>query len=317
VRGRDGRLSGSIRLELAQAKVNLGLKVLGRRHDGYHLIEGLFVPIDLADEVRVEIAASPEPRVSLECAVAPDADGVRGFPSGTNNLAFRAAEAFLRASGESVAVSLRLIKRVPVAAGLGGGSSDAGAVLRALDSLIPGALGRRHLARLALELGADVPFFLVSRPAWVEGIGERVTPIGGLPKLSLVLANPGEALSTGSVFEAWDALSPTLTATRPGSTLRSLSDWMALDPENSTARSAGLGGLLCNDLEKAARQICPAIGGIQGQLLELGAQAVGMSGSGATSFGVFEAPSEANSAIERLALRGEGWARLAGTLSDG
>jgi len=315
--GSDRCLTGSTRLELAHAKLNLGLRVLGRRSDGYHLIEGLFVPIDLADEIRVEITAAPEPRVSLECEVAPDAHGIRNFPSGADNLAVRAAEAFLRASGRSVAVSVRLIKRIPVAAGLGGGSSDAGAVLRALDSLIPTALGRRRLAEVALSLGADVPFFLVSGPAWVEGIGERVIPIGGCPKLSLVLANPGEGLATESVFEAMDALSPTLTATRPGSTLRSLSDWMALDPEDSAARSAGLGGLLHNDLEGAARQICPAIGGLQRQLLELGAQAVGMSGSGATSFGVFEALSEANSAIKRLALRGEGWARLAETLPDG
>ncbi len=314
--GRGEHGSDSRRVERAHAKLNFGLRVLGRRADGYHLIESFFVPIDLADEVRIEIEPADEPRVTLESEIAPDASGVVDFPSGADNLALRAGEAFLRASGRSLRVSLSLVKRIPVAAGLGGGSSDAGAVLRALDALVPGALGRRRLAALALSLGADVPFFLASRPALVEGIGERITPIGGLPELGLVLANPGESLSTAQVFGALDARPPALTPAESGSTLRSLSDWMAVDPEDSVNQSLRLAEVLENDLEGAARELCPAIGEIQRRLAESGARAVGMSGSGATSFGVFATQSEANSAIKQLALRGDGWARLAGTLPD-
>ncbi len=304
------------RLEMAHAKLNLGLRVVGRRADGYHLIESLFAPIDFADELRVAVAPASDPRMELECRVAPDAEGRFDFPRGDDNLAWRAAESFLEKSGRSLAVSLRLLKRIPVGAGLGGGSSDAGAVLRALDALVPKALGPGELQALALSLGADVPFFLSPQPALVEGVGERITPIGGLPRLILVLANPGESLATAEVFRAWDALHPTLTSAEPGSTLRSLSDWLAMDPGDSLAWSQRLGEILENDLEEAARRLCPAVGRTKRRLLELGARAAGMSGSGSTSFGIFATQSEANSAIKELALRGEAWARLAGTWPD-
>ncbi|MDG2334637.1 MAG: 4-(cytidine 5'-diphospho)-2-C-methyl-D-erythritol kinase [Myxococcota bacterium] len=307
------RVSG--RLEMAApAKLNLGLKVVGRRADGYHLIESLFVPLDLADALSVEVAPADRPTVRLKSSVADDALGVPAkLPSGPENLAHRAAEGFLREAGLSWSVSLELLKRIPVAAGLGGGSSDAGAVLRALDALAPGALGRRRLAALGLSLGADVPFFLSPRPALVEGVGERVTPVGGLPRLCLVLANPGQGLSTARVFEAFGSRRDALTRAGSGSTLRSLSDWLAQDPGDSEGCARRLAELLENDLADAARRLCPEIGQIQARLVEMGAQAVGMSGSGATSFGVFANPSEAKSAIRNMTLRGDGWARLAGT----
>jgi 4-diphosphocytidyl-2-C-methyl-D-erythritol kinase len=132
----------------------------------------------------------------------------------------------------------------------------------------------------------------------------------------LVLANPGEGLSTRAVFDAWDGLTPALTAAEPGSTLRSLSDWMALDPGDSRSRRLRLREVIENDLEEAARRLCPSIDRIQRAMHELGAEAVGLSGSGATSFGVFASAPEANQAIKQMALRGDGWARLAGTLPD-
>jgi 4-diphosphocytidyl-2-C-methyl-D-erythritol kinase len=299
---------------VAPAKLNLGLRVVGRRADGYHLIESLFVPLDLVDELRVEVTPADQPTVRLKSSVAADALGVpAALPPGAENLAQRAAEGFLRAAGLSWSVSLELLKRIPVAAGLGGGSSDAGAVLRALDALAPGALSRRRLAALGLSLGADGPFFLSPSPALVEGVGERVTPIGGLPPLCLVLANPGQGLSTARVFAAFSSHRDALTRAGSGSTLRSLSDWLAEDPGDSEGRARRLAELLENDLEEAARRLCPEIGQIQACLAEMGAQAVGMSGSGATSFGVFSTPSEAKSAIRNMTLRGDGWARLAGT----
>ena len=308
-----GPVQESHRLEIAPAKLNLGLKVVGRRGDGYHLIESLFTPIDFADEIRVAVSPARNPGVKLECRHAPDAQGSLDVPRGDANLASRAALSFLEKSGLSLAVSLHLVKRIPVGAGLGGGSSDAGAVLRALDALVPGAVEPADLRALALSLGADVPFFLSPQTALVEGVGERITPIGGLPRLILVLANPGESLATAEVFRAWDALHPTLTPAEPGSTLRSLSDWLAMDQEDSLAWSQRLGEILENDLEEPARRLCPAVGRIKARLLELGAQAAGMSGSGSTSFGIFSTQSEAISAIKGLTLRGEAWARLAGT----
>ena len=314
--GEGASPSGQGVLEIAPAKLNFGLRVVGRRADGYHLIESLFVPIDLADEVRVGISESPEPRVALECQLASDAQGLEDLPSGEENLAVRAAHGFLRSCGRSLAVSVHLTKGIPVAAGLGGGSSDAGAVLRALDALVPGAVAPSALAALALSLGADVPFFLEPRPAIVRGVGERIEPFTGLPRLSLVLANPGAPVSTAAVFRVWDARSPALTTAEPGSTLRSLSDWMAVDSGDFVALLSRLGEVLENDLEAAARHLCPSIGQVQRSLLECGAQAVGMSGSGATSFGIFASESEANDAARQLALRGDGWVRLAGTLPD-
>lgn len=300
--------------ETACAKVNFGLRVLGRRPDGYHLIESVLVPVDLADEITVEVAPSRDSRVDFQCRVAADAKGVADFPEGRSNLAVQAAEAFLKESRRSLAVSVRLVKRIPVAAGLGGGSSDAGAVLRALDALFPDALSPEQLASMALSLGADVPFFLAPGATRVEGVGERLSPIHAFPELYLVLANPGEGLSTGSVFEAWDSLAPALTAADPGSTLRSLSDWLGLDPADSARRKLKLREVLQNDLEEAARRLCPSIERIQRALLEWGADGVGLSGSGATSFGVFAGESEAEEAIRQFALRGDGWARLARTL---
>ena len=163
-------------LELrAPAKVNLGLRITGVREDGYHCLDSVFVPLDLADEValRVEPAETSRVFVSLSGAMA------SGLPAGPDNLAARAARAFLQRASLTAWVSIELEKRIPVGAGLGGGSSDAGAVLRGLATLFPGGICAEELAAIALELGADVPFFLAPRPARVRGIGERSEPLAG------------------------------------------------------------------------------------------------------------------------------------------
>jgi 4-diphosphocytidyl-2-C-methyl-D-erythritol kinase len=186
-------------------------------------------------------------------------------------------------------VRIRLTKRIPAAAGLGGGSSDAGAVLRALAASFPDALDAGTLARLALRLGADVPFFLAPRPARVGGIGERIQPLADLPPFDCVLANPGVPLSTAAVFAAFDA-EPTRSAP-------------ALD--------RGLGLDLANDLEPAAGRLCPAIGPLRDRLRAVGARAVGLSGSGPTVFGIFPDAAEATSALARAAFPSPIWARVA------
>ena len=269
---------------LAPAKLNLGLRVLGRRADGYHELSSVFVPLDLADEIELESAPAAQPAVTLELAGAS-----AGVPADASNLAARAASEFVAEAGLAAAVRLRLTKRIPAAAGLGGGSSDAGAVLRGLAQLHPGALPQSALARLALRLGADVPFFLDPRPARVSGIGERSRALASLPELAFLLVNPGEPLATARVFESYDA--------------RPLPARRAFEP--------GLGLDLANDLEPAAERLCPAIGPLRERLRELGASAVALSGSGPTLFGLFPDAAAAAAALARGALPAPVWTRVA------
>jgi 4-diphosphocytidyl-2-C-methyl-D-erythritol kinase len=270
---------------LAPAKLNLGLRVRGRRADGYHELASVFAPLDLADEVELEIAAAPRAAVSLELlGPAPH------VPADASNLAVRAARAFLAAAGLAASVRVRLAKHIPAAAGLGGGSSDAGAVLRGLAAHFPEAVDAQALARLALELGADVPYFLAPRPARVGGIGERIEPLPALPDFACLLASPGVPLSTAAVFAAFDARPP---APPPPE----------VDPL--------LGLDLANDLAPAAEALCPAIAGLRERLRAAGARAVALSGSGPTLFGLFADEGQARRALARAAFPAPVWARVA------
>jgi 4-diphosphocytidyl-2-C-methyl-D-erythritol kinase len=269
---------------LAPAKLNLGLRVLGRRADGYHELASVFVPLDLADTLELEIAPAAEARVSL--ALAGESAGV---PADASNLAARAASEFLAEARLALALRLRVTKQIPVAAGLGGGSSDAAAVLRLLAERFPAALPAPALGRLALRLGADVPFFLAPAPARIGGIGERRAPLASLPALAFALVNPGVPLATASVFAAYDA------EPRPAR--------RAFDPE--------LGLDLGNDLEPAAERLCPAIAPLRERLLALGARAVALSGSGPTLFGLFPDAAAAARALEQAAFPAPVWARVA------
>jgi 4-diphosphocytidyl-2-C-methyl-D-erythritol kinase len=270
---------------LAPAKLNLGLRVRGRRADGYHELASVFVPLDLADTLELEIARAARPEVTLALA-GPSA----GVPDGATNLAARAAQAFLDAAGLACAVRIRLSKQIPAAAGLGGGSSDAGAVLRGLAASFPDALTPAALARLALDLGADVPYFLAPRPARVTGIGERIEPIPSLPAFACLLVNPGVPLTTAAVFAAYDALAGEAPPPAP-------------DPE--------LGLDLANDLAPAAEKLCPTIAGLRERLRAAGARAVGLSGSGPTLFGLFADAEQARLAHARTAFSAPVWARVA------
>jgi 4-diphosphocytidyl-2-C-methyl-D-erythritol kinase len=280
----------------APAKLNLGLRITGRRGDGYHQLDSLFVPIDLADELEVELAPAGCASVALVLA-----GGGRDLPPGAENLATRAAREFLDAAELRVGVTLRLAKRIPVAAGLGGGSSDAAAALRGLAELCPGALAPAELAALALRLGADVPYFLDPRPARVRGIGEQVEPVA-LPGLWLLLAHPGVGLSTAEVYRAWDALggpaAPVARLRLPGADAGAVS---AID--------------LGNDLEPAAVRLCPPIARLRAALQDLEPLGVGMSGSGPTLFGVFASRADAEAAERRARFPAPAWGRLA--QSDG
>jgi 4-diphosphocytidyl-2-C-methyl-D-erythritol kinase len=286
----------------APAKLNLGLRILGLRKDGYHEIESLFVPLDLADGVALHVESASASSVSLELA----GEEV-GAPPGETNLALRAARAFLERGDVSARVEIGLTKHTPAAAGLGGGSSDAAAVLRGLRRAFPDALDDAGLETLALSLGADVPYFLDPRPAWVSGVGERREPVHDLPPLALLLTNPGHSLATAEVFGAYDALGDASSA-RSG-------------PPNDLAAIAAddraLAALLHNDLEAAALRLCPPIGRLRTRLIDTGPRAVGMSGSGATLFGVFADPGAAEVAGRRLEESGPVWSRVAAIRESG
>ena len=300
---RPGPASRRLRCH-APGKINLGLRVVGRRADGYHELVSLFAPLDFGDEVEVAVSES----TSLELEIKLEGTS-RAVPSDATNLAYRAAKAFAEAAGLNCRIELRIEKRLPVGAGLGGGSSDAGAVLRALCDLFPGALDGSRLAEIALELGADVPFFLDPRPTMVTGIGERLEAVDGLPSLPVLLANPGIALATADVFRTFAAIQPALTQSASDRRAPPLSG--ATDPGWTFTGAAGLG--LENDLEPIAIRLCPPIARLQRQIWATGAQAVGMSGSGATVFGLFESTKAAEHALEEAAFEAPVWARVAAT----
>ena len=172
----------------AHAKVNLWLNVVGRRPDGYHLLDSLVAFVDLADTLDVR----PSDRLSLELA-GPQAAGLAGDP---DNLVLKAARLLADRAGVSPRAAIRLGKHIPVAAGLGGGSADAAAALRALGELWRVALPEEELFDLAASLGADVPMCLAGRTALVSGVGERLQPAPALPPAAILLVNPGAALPT-------------------------------------------------------------------------------------------------------------------------
>ncbi len=282
----------------APAKVNLGLRVVGRRADGFHELESLFVPLELADDLTLELGGA-----GVRLAVLGE-EGA-GVPADARNLAWRAAERFLAEVGAREGVDLRLTKRVPSPAGLGGGSSDAGAVLATLAGLLPGRATRSALEQLALGLGADVPFFLDPHPALVEGIGERIAAQPGVPALDLLLAHPGTGLATRDVYAAHDAHA-SLTPQNPAPTIRRL---LALceEPGTSPARwlsDEALRALVWNDLEAAATRLQPRVAELREELTATGARAVGMSGSGPTLYAIYPDRASASAARERVAERG-------------
>jgi len=278
----------------AHAKLNLYLHVVGRRADGYHLLDNLVAFADIADRVAVEAA----PALSLRIA-GPFAAALQGFER--DNLMWRAAETLARRLGRTPDAALRLEKNLPVASGIGGGSSDAAATLRALAALWQAPLDQQALVELGLSLGADVPACLQARPCWLGGIGEAVEPAPALPQAGLILANPGIALPTPAVFKARHG---------PFSAAARFSE--------APADARALAALLAerrNDLTTAAIAQAPAIARVLDSLAALpGALIARMSGSGATCFALFETDAAAATAARALGAAEPRWWVAAGRL---
>jgi len=249
------------------AKINLFLRVVGRRPDGYHLLDSVFLPVSLYDRICLEIRSASDASVTLRC-------NWPELPAGEHNLAVRAARAFINEFGLRAQVIINLEKDIPIGAGLGGGSSDAGAVLRMMAQLSR-VEDLSRLKKLAVAIGADVPFFLNPRPARIAGIGELVTPLDSIPELPMLIVVPPIEVRTAKVFaelspENWSGPSPSS---------------FAGDAEAGNDRD--LQALMVNDLAAVAIRLYPEIGTLLEMLKSLGARAAAMSGSGGAVFAVF------------------------------
>ena len=280
-------LAASPLAEAAPAKINLALHVTGRRGDGYHLIESLAVFTRFGDRLQVSAAEEDGLAVSGRYAA--------GVPVDGRNLIAMARDALRKAAGSRNAfpVAIALEKNLPVASGIGGGSSDAAAALRLLARIWGLDIDAAELAGIALSLGADVPMCLAAQPLMARGIGENVEPLPAVPSLGLVLVNPGAAVSTPDVFARLTRRDSESPPPLPRAIdFHSLRGWL------ETTR---------NDLEAAAREIQPAIGRALAALDGAGSGFSRMSGSGATCFGLFDDRHAAETAGARLAADHPGW----------
>jgi 4-diphosphocytidyl-2-C-methyl-D-erythritol kinase len=247
----------------APAKVNLYLEVLGKRADGYHEIATLMVGVSLFDTLEFKEDATG--KIHLEC-------DERELSAGPDNLVYRAAALLRERSGHQTGVRIRLTKRIPLAAGLAGGSTDAAATLAGLNRLWGLRLTSQDLATLAAELGSDVAFFLsTSRAAWCTGRGEQVAPLALGKPLWFVLVCPRFGLSTAEVYRGVRVPDQPLE----GAEIRDAA--VAGDIET-------MGRLLHNRLQPAAEGLCPALTGLLARLAALGPAGQAMSGSGSSLF---------------------------------
>ncbi|MCL1981300.1 MAG: 4-(cytidine 5'-diphospho)-2-C-methyl-D-erythritol kinase [Proteobacteria bacterium] len=263
----------------APAKINLFLRITGRRSDGYHLLSTWMHKVDLCDTI--ELTACGE-AVRLWCS-----DGQ--IPADQGNLVHRAADLFLGAARgrpgvPGLGVTIRLTKHIPVAAGLGGGSSDAAATLKAMNGLFAGVLTQDELVELGLRLGADVPFFLADSPAALAtGIGEILQPVPPLQGYTLLLVNPGFSVSTRWAYQTF-----ALTKNEDASMLQNLQECVVEGAHWQGDQATISPDMpLVNDLETVTIARYPLLERLKGELLRCGAHRALMSGSGPTVFGLF------------------------------
>lgn len=273
----------------APAKINLTLEILGRRSDGYHNLRSVMQAISLYDVITVEDA--PFPRISV-------AGGSPDAPADERNLVYRAAQALDQSTGGGHGARIALEKRIPVGAGLGGGSSDAAATLLALNHLWGTGLSTESLMEIGSTLGSDVPFFLTGGTALAEGRGERLTPLPPPERLWLVVAWPDFHLSTPAVYARLDDRGIEGQASDRSATLASML------PGGSVETVAAA---IWNDMEQAAFDLCPTAGVVRDALLERGALAAMLSGSGSAVFGLAEDEAEAHSLAGKMKALGT-WA---------
>lgn len=284
----------------APAKINLYLHLTGRRGDGFHLLDSLVAFVDVADGV--ELAADSD--FSLEI----DGPFALQLADEPGNLMLAAGRRLADALGRADGARMRLIKNLPVASGIGGGSADAAATLLGLCRLWSIAPDQEVLSKIGLSLGADVPVCLQGQAAHMAGIGEIITPAPKLPSAWLTLVNPGVGLATPAVFRR-----------RAQDYAQSQAPWSAPAPLTAAPRDAGdLAKMLSdrrNDLTDAAVGLVPAVGeSLDALARQPGCLLARMSGSGATCFGLFAEKAEAQAAAQALKTAAPGFWTAAGAL---
>jgi 4-diphosphocytidyl-2-C-methyl-D-erythritol kinase len=273
----------------APAKVNFRLDVLSRRPDSYHELRMIMQRIDLCDEI--EITLHQGSGISLSC-------NHPYIPQDKRNIVWKAAAEILQHSGKNVGIKIKMKKNIPVGAGLGGGSSDAATTLMGLNDLLGAGLTDQQLTSIGLKLGADVPFFIFKKAAVVEGIGDRLSPLEHIPKLWLLLVNPGIHVSTSWVYQNLNLTSEKVAAKLPF----------------LYKSAADVCSILSNDLEPVTLSRYPLIQEIKDQLLAAGAGGSLMSGSGSTVFAVFSDESAAHNALDTLSLDNKWFRKVAPTI---
>ena len=265
--------------EPAYAKINLLLQIVGKRTDGYHLLDGVMQTVSLFDTVTVALEPAKESTICLT------AEGNPAMPTDGRNLAYRAAETLLKAAKRTGQVQIHIEKRIPMAGGLAGGSTDAAATLRALNRLLGTPLTMEELCAIGASLGADVPFCIRGGAMRTQGIGDLLTPCAGLPDCHLVIACAGEGVSTPAAYKELDE--------RYG-------NYQPVDLKTEAFLQALQRGDLsdiCARMENLFEEIIPQhnefVGIIRQTLRECGAVSAMMSGSGPSVFGIFKTEEEA------------------------
>lgn len=244
----------------ANAKINLTLDILGKRSDGYHEIETIMQSVSLCDTV----AITKSKNIELKCSIP--------RLSGEDNLAYKAAELFFNTTGLKCGAVINIEKRIPLAAGLAGGSADAAAVLVGLDTIYETNFGEEKLCEMGLKLGADVPFCIIGGTMLAKGVGEKLNEVPSMPDCSIVIAKTGKKPSTGELYAQYDRCQP---KKRPDT------EKMLNALKTKSVRDAASN--LCNVFE----EITPKCLSLKQKMVEYGAVGTSLSGSGPSVFGIF------------------------------
>jgi 4-diphosphocytidyl-2-C-methyl-D-erythritol kinase len=272
------------------AKVNLTLDVMGKRLDGFHSVESVMQTISLHDVVQMQI--EPQPGIRISCT-APE------IPTDARNLAWKAADLILSRFGEGRGVCIGIEKHIPVEAGLGGGSSNAAAVIAGLSRILGLSISVDELCKLAAKVGSDVPFFLKGGTAFVQGRGEEVDTLPDIKTWNLVVVKPPVGVSTAWCYRRLDEMRDSWLPQKAGTYTHAL----LVDVEKESC--ARLPQLLGNDLEPPAFEEHSQIRTIKDELLRAGAVGALMCGSGSAVFGLFDTEDHAMVAAHKMASRGQ------------
>ncbi len=304
---------GAARRFLSPAKVNLTLRVVGVRPDGFHALDSVVVPIGLADEI---VVARGAPGSGVAVSMMGQGVDVGAMPADPEkNLAVRAVRLLERSVGRELPVSLRIRKQIPLGGGLGGGSSNAATVLRAVNEVWALGLPRERLLALGAELGSDVPLFVADGLARMRGRGEQVERWGGGAPLWLVLANNGTHCATPAVYGAYDRQQAAHLPADSGLTNEGTM-WDNLRLSLQSGEVSRVAQALGNDLERPCFELFPSVARTAEALRAAGCQGVTLCGSGATVFGLVQSREAGERALAHPALAGC-WRACIQTLPDG